>query len=100
MSDRTSCISGILKSYYNLSSVTIFVCPLTTRPFMDLRASNLAGRSIYFKKLLSSYYNLLSVCLCENQGGNPIGKALVLKKKVIFSAKNNSVACNEYLPII
>ena len=34
-----------LLSYYNLSSVTIFVCPLTTQPFMDLQAPNLAGRS-------------------------------------------------------
>ncbi len=29
-------------SYYNLSSVTLFVCALSTLPFMDLRAPNSA----------------------------------------------------------
>ena len=36
---------GSCTSYYNLSSVMDSVCPLTPRPFMDLRAPNLAGRS-------------------------------------------------------
>ncbi len=52
-------------SYYNLSSVTIFVCPLTPPWFMDLQAP---------------YYNLSSDCTGESQGGNPIGKALVSLK--------------------
>ncbi len=34
-----------LSSYYNLSSVTIFVCAPSPRPFIDLWAPNLAGRS-------------------------------------------------------
>ncbi len=34
------------ESYYNLSSVTIFVCPLSPRPFMDLPAPNSAGREV------------------------------------------------------
>ncbi len=36
---------AVSSSYYNLSSVTLFVCPLTPRPFMDRRAPNSAGRS-------------------------------------------------------
>ena len=34
----------VLASYYNLSSVMIFVCPLSPRPLMNLEAPNLAGR--------------------------------------------------------
>ncbi len=43
------------------------VCPLTPSRLIDLRVPNLA----------KSYYNLSSVSAGENQGGNPIGKALV-----------------------
>ena len=44
-----------ITSYYNLSSVTDSVCPLTLRPFMDLRAPNLAGRSSYYKMTISLF---------------------------------------------
>ncbi len=47
-----------LTSYYNLSSVTLFVCALTTRKFHTIR------RVIFMR---------------ESQGGSPIGKALVYK---------------------
>ena len=73
------------KSYYNLSSVTLFVCAPSPWPFMDLRAPNSAGGSGRGTKKTcacriahqQSYYNLTSVCAGESQGGNPIGKALV-----------------------
>ncbi len=61
-------------SYYNLSSVTDSVWPLSPRPFMDLRAPKTRACRIAHQQ---SYYNLTSVCAGESQGGNPIGKALV-----------------------
>ncbi len=61
----------ILLSYYNLSSVTLVVCALTTQTFTDLRA-NLAGRST---RPLSEEAFL--DFMRESQGGSPIGKALV-----------------------
>ena len=64
------------ESYYNLSSVCGSVCPLTALPFTDLQAPNLAGRSGIAHQ--QSYYNSSSFSAGESQGGNPIGKALVV----------------------
>ncbi len=35
----------------------------------------------FMDRLMSSYYDSLSVCAGENQGRNPIGKALVFLKQ-------------------
>ncbi len=48
-------ISAHRLSYYNLSSVTIFVCPLSPRSFIDLWAPDL-GYSIW--RSPSSYYKI------------------------------------------
>ncbi len=59
----------------------VFVCSASTQPFTDLQTpygptGPITGRVAFMDRLISSYYNLLSVCAGENQGGNPIGKAL------------------------
>ena len=48
----------VFEFYYNLSSVTLFVCALTTQTFTDLQAPNLAGRSGRGSKNTSRKRNL------------------------------------------
>ncbi len=59
----------------------------------------LSGKSsgIY---LISSYYNLLSVCAGESQGRNPIGKALVIYNMQIMIQVSITVIIDEQLKAV
>ncbi len=57
-----------------------YVCSIFTPWKRGLQWQGFCTKSY---NLLWSYYNLSSVCACQSHGGNPIGKALVIKNCIL-----------------